>query len=155
MAVNDQLGNVSYLGFQAALAGYIAALVCFGIEFAWARGADPTAAEALSITIRAAGKGRTLVLDRGVGPASGGIGQIVQPPRAARKPVAALFGRAGLIVTTIGFVAQVFSIVTRGIAAGRAPWGNMYEFTSLFCAAAVAGFLFVLYKTWALRSAFS
>jgi cytochrome c-type biogenesis protein CcsB len=146
MAVNDHLGDVSYLGFQAALAGYIAALVCFGIEFASARGAAPTAAEAVSMTIRAASKGRTAVLDR-AGPSDGVIGQIVKPAKPGRKGMAALFGRAGLIVTTIGFVAQVFSIVTRGIAAGRAPWGNMYEFTSLFCAAAVAGFLFVLYKT--------
>ena len=141
MAVNDQLGDVSYLGFQAALAGYIAALVCFGIEFASSRGAAPTAAEAVSMTIRAASRGRTAVMDRD------SIGQITKPARAPRKPMGALFGRAGLIVTTIGFVAQVFSIVTRGIAAGRAPWGNMYEFTSLFCAAAVAGFLVVLWRT--------
>ena len=141
MAVNDQLGDVSYLGFQAAMAGYIAALVCFGIEFASSRGAAPTAAEAVSMTIRAANRGRTAVMDRN------SIGQIAKEPRPARKPMGALFGRAGLIVTTIGFVAQVFSIVTRGIAAGRAPWGNMYEFTSLFCAAAVAGFLVILWKT--------
>ncbi len=152
MAVNDQLGNVSYLGFQAALAGYIAALVCFGVEFASSRGAAPTAAEAVSMTLRAAGRGRTAVLDRGrdeksAEPPNSGIGQIVKPPTSARRPMGPLFGRAGLIVTTIGFAAQVFSIVTRGIAAGRAPWGNMYEFTSMICAAAVAGFLFVLYKT--------
>lgn len=147
MAVNDQLGNVSYLGFQAAMAGYIAALVCFGIEFASARGAAPTAAEAVSIRIRGASKRRTALMDRGGGFAEGGIGQILKTVKPARKPMAALFGRAGLIVTTIGFVAHVFSVLTRGIAAGRAPWGNMYEFTSLFCAAAVAGFLFVLFKT--------
>ncbi|SDO95425.1 cytochrome c-type biogenesis protein CcsB [Nakamurella panacisegetis] len=141
MAVNDQLGNVSYLGFQAALAGYIAALVCFGIEFASSRGMAPTPAEAVSMTLRAAGRGGTAVMDRE------SIGQIVKPPRAARRSMAALFGRAGLIVTTIGFVAHVFSIITRGIAAGRAPWGNMYEFTSLFCAAAITGFLVVLWKT--------
>lgn len=141
MAVNDQLGDVSYLGFQAALAGYIAALVCFGIEFASARGSAPTAAEAVSMTMRAASRGRTAVMDRD------SIGQIAREPRPARKPMGALFGRAGLIVTTIGFIAQVFSIVTRGIAAGRAPWGNMYEFTSLFCAAGIAVFLIVLWKT--------
>jgi len=59
----------------------------------------------------------------------------------------ALFGRAALIVTTIGFAAQLFSIVTRGLAAGRAPWGNMYEFTSMICAAAVAGLLIILHRT--------
>lgn len=152
MAVNDQLGDISYLGFQAALAGYIAALVCFGIEFASARGAVPTAAEAVSMSLRAAGRGRTAVMDRrrdgaidyGAGAV---IGQIVKPARRDRKPLGPLFGRAGMVVTTIGFVAQLFSIVTRGIAAGRAPWGNMYEFTSMICAAAIAGFLIVLWRT--------
>ncbi len=146
MAVNDQLGNVSYLGFQAAMAGYIAALVCFGIEFASARGDAPTASEAVSMAIRAASRNRIAVMDRGTGSAESGIGQIRKPDKRS-QPMAPLFGRAGLIVTMIGFTAQVFSIVTRGLAAGRVPWGNMYEFTSLFCAAAVAGFLFVLYKT--------
>lgn len=144
MAVNDQLGDVSYLGFQAALAGYIAALVCFGIQFAAARGAAPTAAEAVSMTMRAASRGRTALLDRGQ---DGAIGQIVKPEKRPRRPMGALFGRAALLVTGIGFAAHLFSIVTRGIAAGRVPWGNMYEFTSLICAAAVAGFLFVLIRT--------
>ncbi len=148
--VNEQLGNISYLGFQAALAGYIAALVCFGIEFASSRGSAPTPAEAMSMTLRAAGKGRTALLDRprAVDTGStGSIGLIVKPPRPPRKPMGALFGRAGMIVVSIGFAAQLFSIVTRGIAAGRAPWGNMYEFTSMICAAAVAGFLIILYRT--------
>ncbi len=150
MAVNDRLGDISYLGFQAALAGYIAALVCFGIEFASARGAAPTAAEAVSMRLRAAGRGRTAMLDgreSATGLPAGGIGQVVRPAKPPRRPMGALFGRAGLIVTTVGFAAQLFSIVTRGIAAGRAPWGNMYEFTSMICAAAVAGFLVVLYRT--------
>ncbi len=148
MAVNDHLGDISYLGFQAALAGYIAALVCFGIEFASSRGTAPTAAEAVSMQLRAASKGATALIDRRGGvPGDARIGQIVRPSKPERKSMAALFGRAGLIVVTIGFVAQLFSIVTRGIAAGRAPWGNMYEFTSMICAAAVAGFLIILYRT--------
>ncbi len=162
MAVNDQLGDISYLGFQAALAGYIAALVCFGVEFSAARGSAPTAAEAASMTLRAAaGRSRTAVLDRrngGTGaappaPDAGAIGRIDRPARS-RKPLGPLFGRAGMLVTVVGFVAQLFSIVTRGIAAGRAPWGNMYEFTSMICAAAVAGFLFVMYRTRARSTGF-
>ena len=161
MAVNDSLGDVSYLGFQAALAGYIAALVCFGIEFASSRGTAPTPAEAVSMSLRAAGRGRTAVLEHGSpansnqgaavesrsGTTAVGIGRIERPGKRARKPLGPLFGLAGLITVGIGFAAHVFSIVARGIAAGRAPWGNMYEFTSLFCAAAITGFLVVLYRT--------
>lgn len=40
-----------------------------------------------------------------------------------------------------GFAANVVSIVTRGMAAGRTPWGNMYEYSSLLAALAVAGYL--------------
>ena len=43
-----------------------------------------------------------------------------------------------------GLVLHVVSIVLRGISAGRAPWGNMYEFTSLVTAVAVAGTLLVM-----------
>ena len=156
MAVNDQLGDISYLGFQAALAGYIMALVCFGIEFSLARGAAPTPAEAASMTLRAAGRGRTAVLDRSGAAAADGtlIGKVTKPPRRERKPMGPLFGRAGMLVTLVGFAAQLFSIVTRGIAAGRAPWGNMYEFTSMICAAAVAGFLFVMFRTKARSTGF-
>jgi cytochrome c-type biogenesis protein CcsB len=153
MAVNDQLGDISYLGFQAALAGYIAALVCFGIEFASSRGAAPTPAEAVSMKLRAASKGRTAVLDRpgeiDTGGTSG-IGRIVKPPKPPRPSMGALFGRAGLIVVTIGFAAQLFSIVTRGIAAGRAPWGNMYEFTISAMMCIVGAYLFLLAK-WGMR----
>lgn len=41
-----------------------------------------------------------------------------------------LAGRIGLAFTLVAFVAQVAGVVTRGIAAGRLPWGNMYEFTT-------------------------
>src|SRR3954451_22270507 len=87
MAVNDKLGDISYLGFQAALAGYIAALVCFGVEFASSRGGAPTAAEAVSMKLRAARKGRTAVLDRPGQTGAGGpaeIGLITKPARAPR-----------------------------------------------------------------------
>ena len=156
MAVNDHLGDISYLGFQAAMAGYIMALVCFGVQFALARGAAPTAAEAASIALRSGGRGRTAVLDRtgSGGSDPGQIGRVTQPAKGPRKPMGPLFARAGMLVTIVGFVAQLFSIVTRGIAAGRAPWGNMYEFTSMICAAAVAGFLFVIYRTRATSTGF-
>lgn len=41
-----------------------------------------------------------------------------------------LAGRIGLAFTMVGFLSQVVAVVTRGIAAHRLPWGNMYEFTT-------------------------
>ena len=41
----------------------------------------------------------------------------------------------------LGLVANVASIVTRGMAAGRTPWGNMYEYSSILAALAVLAYL--------------
>src|SRR4051794_37969522 len=37
-------------------------------------------------------------------------------------------GVAAVALTVLGYAAHVAALVTRGIAADRAPWGNMYEF---------------------------
>ena len=39
------------------------------------------------------------------------------------------FGRVGVALTIIAFGLSVGGVVLRAVAAGRAPWGNMYEFT--------------------------
>lgn len=38
------------------------------------------------------------------------------------------WARMGWFLTVIGALAQLVGVVTRGISAHRAPWGNMYEF---------------------------
>jgi cytochrome c-type biogenesis protein CcsB len=40
-----------------------------------------------------------------------------------------MFGRIGVALTLIGFALSVAGMVLRGLAAHRAPWGNMFEFT--------------------------
>ena len=40
------------------------------------------------------------------------------------------FGRLGLMITVLGAALQASAVVLRGVAAQRAPWGNMYEFVS-------------------------
>ncbi len=40
------------------------------------------------------------------------------------------FGRIGVALTMIGFLLSVGGVVLRGLAAGRLPWGNMFEFTT-------------------------
>jgi cytochrome c-type biogenesis protein CcsB len=41
----------------------------------------------------------------------------------------------------IGVAANIGSVVTRGLAAGRTPWGNMYEYSSLLAVLAVLAYL--------------
>lgn len=60
---------------------------------------------------------------------------------------------AGIGMTTsyLGAVLHGIAIVTRGVAAGRVPWANMYEFTVVFTFVAVVAFL-VLQRRWELRA---
>lgn len=59
------------------------------------------------------------------------------------------WGRIGIILTIIGFVAQFGFFITRWIASGHAPVANMFEFTTFFGMCLVAAFIaiFFMYKT--------
>ena len=52
----------------------------------------------------------------------------------------------GTSLTILGFVLHAAGVVARGWAAGRAPWGNMYEFALVGAMAAVATYLVFLRK---------
>lgn len=51
------------------------------------------------------------------------------------------FARMGLAVTLVAVVVHVLGVVLRGVAAGRAPWGNMYEFITSSLAMALVIYL--------------
>src|SRR4051812_21586329 len=57
---------------------------------------------------------------------------------------AAVAGRLAVALTVAGWAAHVGSVVTRGFAAHRVPWGNMYEFSSMVALVAVTVFLALL-----------
>jgi cytochrome c-type biogenesis protein CcsB len=50
-------------------------------------------------------------------------------------------GRAGVAVAVAGLAANAGSALARGLAAGRVPWGNMYEYSVMLAAVTVAGWL--------------
>ena len=50
-------------------------------------------------------------------------------------------GRYAVGLTMFGWLAHVGCVVTRGLAAHRTPWGNMYEFSIMVTLAAVTVFL--------------
>ena len=53
-------------------------------------------------------------------------------------------GRCGVALTTIGLGLNTAGMLTRGLAAERVPWGNMYEFVITGCVATVATYLVLL-----------
>jgi cytochrome c-type biogenesis protein CcsB len=64
--------------------------------------------------------------------------------RRSAPPRAQLAGRVAVAVTVAGWAAHVASVVTRGFAADRVPWGNMYEFSSMVALVAVTVYLVLL-----------
>jgi cytochrome c-type biogenesis protein CcsB len=60
-------------------------------------------------------------------PGSGLVADPQNDPAASRR--VEQFGRIGVALTIIGFLLSVAGVVTRALAAQRAPWGNMFEFT--------------------------
>ncbi|RTL70883.1 MAG: c-type cytochrome biogenesis protein CcsB [Pseudonocardiaceae bacterium] len=60
-------------------------------------------------------------------------------------------GRMGVSVTIVGLLLHIAAIVLRGFATERWPLGNMYEFTSAICLAAVVCWLVVLRRSPSLR----
>ncbi len=159
--MNETWAQISDLAFEAALAGYMVALVCYAVEFASRRGGDvpadlvgaPVASTAaVSVAGSAAagswsGRSVTSTLTRTGGPADAGtIGAL---PARRRTPWGDRIGRAAVVLTAVGLSANLLSILARGLATSRLPLANMYEFTSVICAAAVLCWLIVLTRTGA------
>ena len=51
--------------------------------------------------------------------------------------------RAATIATAVAFALLLASLITRGIAVGRGPYGNLYEFSVAFGTSILGGYLFL------------
>ncbi|SDI98028.1 hypothetical protein SAMN04488693_1408, partial [Arthrobacter subterraneus] len=57
-----------------------------------------------------------------------------------RRPAA----RIAVAVSIVGLIIHLAGVITRGVAAARVPWGNMYEFTTTGAMLVMAVFLISL-----------
>ncbi len=62
------------------------------------------------------------------------------------------FWRVARAVAVIGVVANLASVVARGFAADRVPWGNMYEYSSMLALLVAVGALVVVEGVYKVRS---
>ena len=82
------------------------------------------------------------------------IGQVREQERAADEALTArpadrprlVWARIGTALTVLAFLFHVSGDVTRGLAAGRVPWSNMYEFSLTGTMLVVAVYLAVLFR---------
>jgi cytochrome c-type biogenesis protein CcsB len=142
-ALSDQLLVVTILAYLAAMLGY-AAEYSFGHRGAVARVADRelvTVGAATAVPARA---------DQGVvAPDPSEFDGVRGEPelldrRERERRNTELAGRIAVGLTGLGALAHVGTLVSRGIAAGRVPWGNMYEFVLTVCLVGVVSWLVLL-----------
>jgi cytochrome c-type biogenesis protein CcsB len=93
---------------------------------------------------RPAGTGRAVRPSPGdtAGGSTGSTGSSGQSGAAPER--FSRLARVAVVVTLIGWAVHLATIVTRGIAARRVPWGNMYEFSTVVAFIAVSAFLVLL-----------
>jgi cytochrome c-type biogenesis protein CcsB len=110
-------------------------MLCYAAEYAFgARGVVARAAQREMASVGAAG-------------GSGDPGESV--PRGSR--ISQRIGTAAVVLTVVGVVAQVATLVTRAVAAGRVPWGNLYEFLLVLTLVGAVSWLVVLRLRPAMR----
>jgi cytochrome c-type biogenesis protein CcsB len=119
MPNTDALSTYSDWTYFTAVALYVLATVFYLVEQALRR--TRTTAKVL------------------VGTAGEEITEEATPPDRAER-----FGRMAVSVNVLGALLHLSSLVLRGLAAGRVPWGNMYEFGSLLSLVAVLTWLVLL-----------
>ncbi|MFJ8579073.1 c-type cytochrome biogenesis protein CcsB [Micromonospora sp. NPDC093277] len=141
-ALSDQL--VTY-----AILAYLVAMISHAVEYALGN--------ARAVSARVAAPARELV-GAGVGGAGGTDATVPAPPAAPTetRPVrsaarGALAGQIAGWVTALAAVLHLGALITRGLAAERMPWGNMYEFVLTVTFIGAVAWLALLWKRPQLR----
>lgn len=136
-ALSDQL-------LVVAILSYVAAMVCHAAEYAFGnRSHVGRAASRPARELVAVGDGGSTVVDE--------LPVMKVPEAPPQRDRAALAGKAAVAVTALAALVHFGAVVTRGIAAERMPWGNMYEFVLSVTFVGSAAWLVVLSRRPAIR----
>jgi cytochrome c-type biogenesis protein CcsB len=141
--VTQALAAFSNHAIVAATVVYALALLAHAAEWASAR----------QLPVDSAVSQRALV-PAGAGADAGGRGGAPSDPGAHQQPDVTersdRFGRTGLALTVLGAMIAAVGVVCRGLAAGRVPWGSMYEFAITGSLAVAVAYL-ILVRRYAVR----
>ncbi|SCE67856.1 cytochrome c-type biogenesis protein CcsB [Micromonospora purpureochromogenes] len=136
-AVSDQLVTFAILA-------YLIAMISHAVEYALGNVRAVSAAPARELVGAAVGATG--------GPVDAPAAPVAAEARRSRSAQRArLAGRIATGITVLAAALHLGALVTRGIAAERMPWGNMYEFVLTVTWIGTAAWLAVLVKRPALR----
>ena len=158
LPINQTLGEYSELFMLLAAGTYVVAFLAFAWDMATSGKTAQRDAALLSEKKRVpamAGAGASGAQAGGAHDDGGRVPPSSSPSSARTAAVAdaALAyttrrnaARVGVALSILGLAIHAAGVVTRGVAAGRVPWGNMYEFCTTGAFLVVAVFLITLIK---------
>ncbi len=126
------LEMISRVLLWTAIAIYAAAFIAFAFDLARRSQLNADAHLVAEKELVGAGRGSSSAL----------VGGASAAPAAPRF----VMGRIGTSLTVLGFIFHLGATLTRGFAAGRVPWANLYEFAMIGTLLIVAVYLIVLVK---------
>ena len=137
--VDTYLGHLSNELMLGAVLLYIVAMVGYAAEVSFGRRRPATVAEPAKVLVGAGGP------ETAEPPAEAGTAADADDAGDdERRRVD--WGRFAILINVLAWAVHGAEIVTRGIAADRVPWGNMYEFMSAITFAAVTVYLVMLWR---------
>jgi len=119
---------------------YLAAMICYAAEYAFG--------DRSHVGRAAARPARQLV---GSGAPTDDVVVEDPPVERPRRDGGTIAGWIGVGFNALGLLVHLGTLVTRGVAAGRMPWGNMYEFILSVTFVGSAAWLIVLSRRPAVR----
>jgi len=139
----------SSLALVSSVLVYALAMFAHTAEWAAARRlgvAKPVARELVDVAAMERGDGqqRPDPVDGREQPVADLLANADTHPAASRR--VEQFGRMGVALTVIGFLLSVAGVLTRALAAQRAPWGNMFEFTITAMVFVVGVYLILVWR---------
>ncbi|TCN40408.1 cytochrome c-type biogenesis protein CcsB [Kribbella orskensis] len=141
----EAFAHVSNLVIPTATVIYALAMMSHALEWAMGRGVTATAAaeQPAEVLVASSAAGTQDVAVPAAGGATAAAGSFTGEGGSARAEAAS---RIGLMLTWLAFVLHLTGVVTRGLAAGRVPWGNMYEFSITASLAVAAVYLLFVHR---------
>jgi cytochrome c-type biogenesis protein CcsB len=138
--LSDQLLTVAVLSYALAMLGH-------AVEYAFGNQRSARRTEARPLVTVGAGAAGSGSGDLPAGSADVPAAEPATPiDREALAGRADLTGRVALWLTVLGALTQAGSLVARGLAAERVPWGNMYEFTIATALVGVVAWLVLAFR---------
>jgi len=142
-AASLTLDSVSVLLVWTAIAIYALAFIAYAVDLARRSDVAVQVKDAAARQLVGVGVGSRSTIDQVRADASA-AGAALDARNSGRPRL--VWARIGTALTVLGFLFHLGADVTRGIAAGRVPWSNMYEFALTGTLLIIAVYLGTLFR---------